>query len=278
MRIIDELDRHIIRELQRDGRASNVDIARALNVTEGTIRKRLERLIDSDVIRVAALPDPSKIGYSTHTLISLQVDMAALDAVIEQLTRLPEICCLSYITGEFDLIIEALFADTNHLLRFLANEIGQIDGIRKTSTSHVLRVIKSPSEWEIPREEDLEVLIVDDDPDFVEFCRLILTKEGLRVTRASNGDEALAHMRVAKPDLVVLDVMMQGILDGLHTSRSMRADKDLGQVPILMVSSIADSSYAGMFPTDEYIPVNNFLTKPIDPKRFIAEVHRLIRR
>jgi Lrp/AsnC family transcriptional regulator, regulator for asnA, asnC and gidA len=270
----DEIDQQIIRALQRDGRMPNVDIARLVGVTEGTVRKRLERLLDQDVMRIAALPEPAAVGLPIHTMIGLQVDLAALNSVIEHLIKLPALHAIYYVTGDYDLILDALFPDTGSLTRFLTDEMGRLEGVRKSSTTHILRTVKSAGDWEIPRTERAEILVVDDDADFVEFCRMLLEKEGYRVSSCSNGDEALARVRIVKPDLVILDVIMQGVLDGLNTSRLMRGDKDLGKIPILMVSSIMESPYAGMFPTDEHVPVDGFLTKPVNPERLLVEVKR----
>jgi len=128
----------------------------------------------------------------------------------------------------------------------------------------------------LPRLGRPRVLVVDDDPDFVEFCRLVLEKAGYQVLAAANGDLGLRTMRQERPDLVILDVMMSGVLDGLHASRQMKAERVLGRTPILMVSSIAGSEHAGLFPTDEYIPVENFLSKPVDPDHLVSEIQRLL--
>jgi Lrp/AsnC family transcriptional regulator for asnA, asnC and gidA len=270
----DEIDQQIIRALQKDGRMPNVDIARLIGVTEGTVRKRLERLLDQDVLRIVALTEPAAIGLPIHTMIGLQVDIASLNTVIEQLLKMPEVYAIYYVTGEFDLILDTLFADMASLTRFLTDGVGRLEGVRKSSTTHILRAVKSPADWELPRSTRAEILVVDDDPDFLEFCRLVLEKEGYRVCLASNGDEALARMRIVKPDLVILDVMMQGVLDGLNASRIIRTDKELGKIPIIMISSIANSSSAGWFPTDDYVPVNSFLSKPVDPQKLLGEVRR----
>jgi len=274
----DEIDQQIIRALQKDGRMPNVDIARQVGVTEGTVRKRLERLLEQDILRIAALPEPSAVGLPIHTMIGLEVDLAALNSVIERLVKMPALHAIYYVTGDYDLILDALFPDTGSLTRFLTDEIGRLEGVRKSSTTHILRTVKSEADWEVPRSERAEILVVDDDPDFVEFCRMVLEKAGYRVSSSSNGDEALARVRIVKPDLVILDVMMQGVLDGLNTSRLMRGDKDLAKIPIVMVSSIVDSPYAGMFPTDEHVPVDGFLAKPVNPEKLLAEVQRWTRK
>jgi DNA-binding response OmpR family regulator len=88
---------------------------------------------------------------------------------------------------------------------------------------------------------------------------------------------ALASMRVHKPDLVILDIMMRGVLDGLRTGKEMRSNGDLRSVPILMVSSIGDTAFARLLPGEENLPADNFLAKPIEPSVLVAEVRRLIR-
>ncbi|MDY7042412.1 MAG: response regulator, partial [Chloroflexota bacterium] len=119
---------------------------------------------------------------------------------------------------------------------------------------------------------------VDDDPDFVEATRIVLETADFEVVTAANGDEALAAVQHRKPELIIMDVMMKGILDGLHASWQIQADPELRALPILMVSSITSSDYAEMFPTDENIPADNFLSKPVSPDRLVKEVNRLFKK
>ena len=122
------------------------------------------------------------------------------------------------------------------------------------------------------------ILVVDDDPDLVETVAMMLESKGCEVGRAYDGIEGEESIKERRPDLVILDVMMAGILDGLDASKQMRLDKVLKRIPILMVSSITNSDYAGMFPTDEYIAIDNFLSKPVAPGKLLSEVKRLLRR
>jgi CheY-like chemotaxis protein len=117
-----------------------------------------------------------------------------------------------------------------------------------------------------------KVLVVDDDPDFVEITRTILESHGYDVNTAANGDQALRSMKADIPDLVLLDVMMSTVLDGLNLSHVMSEDSALSKVPIVMVSSIADSPSAGMFPTDEYIPIDAWISKPVQPDDLLSKV------
>ncbi|NOQ39715.1 MAG: response regulator [Anaerolineales bacterium] len=120
------------------------------------------------------------------------------------------------------------------------------------------------------------ILIVDDDPDFVNATRIVLEKEGYQVERAAGGKEGFQNARKNKPDLVILDVMMDSVLDGVSVSRKMNEDDATRDIPIVMVTSIANTDYAELFPTDEYIHIDAFLSKPIDPGKLIKKIRRIL--
>jgi CheY-like chemotaxis protein len=123
-----------------------------------------------------------------------------------------------------------------------------------------------------------KILIVDDDPDFVEASRLVLEAHGYEVVSAANGDQGLARVREEEPDLVILDVVMTSVLDGLSMSQQMYDDPEHRDIPILMVTSIANTDYAVLFPTDEYIHIDGFMSKPIPPDRLLNAIDRLLSR
>jgi len=120
------------------------------------------------------------------------------------------------------------------------------------------------------------ILVVDDDPDFVEYTRIVLESQGYSVQTAATADTALRMMREDKPDLVLLDVMMSYVLDGLNVTRQMRDDPVLKTVPVIMISAIVSREEAGVFPTDEYLAVDAFMTKPVDPADLLQQVARLL--
>jgi CheY-like chemotaxis protein len=121
-----------------------------------------------------------------------------------------------------------------------------------------------------------KVLVVDDDPDFVEIVSMVLRKEGYEIESAASGDAALKQMRASPPDVLLLDVMMSTVLDGVNVSFSMAEDPVLKDVPIVMISSIPDSSHASEFPTDEYVPISAWITKPVQPQQLVKTVKRLV--
>ncbi len=122
------------------------------------------------------------------------------------------------------------------------------------------------------------ILVVDDDPIFVKTTTAILESHGYQVDSAADGDEGLAKMREQKPDLVLLDVMMDWILDGVSVSREMMAQRELRRIPVIMITSIRDSEYRGIFPQDEYLHIDSWLDKPCPPDKLIAEVEKTLER
>jgi len=121
-----------------------------------------------------------------------------------------------------------------------------------------------------------KILVVDDDPDFVLVCRMILEAEGYQVLEAANGSQALESMRQEKPDLVFLDVMMSTTLEGVDVSKEMEADPKLKDVPVVMISSIGTSEYASEFPDDERIPIDAWISKPIQAEVLLKTVRRFV--
>lgn len=121
-----------------------------------------------------------------------------------------------------------------------------------------------------------KILIADDDPDFLSVSRSILKTEGYEVLEATNGSQALEIMRHDKPDLILLDVMMSSILEGLDVSKEMESDPDLKDIPIIMVSSIATTEHAAVFPDSEPIPIEAWVSKPIQPQVLLRTIKRFL--
>ncbi|MBC7236356.1 MAG: response regulator [Chloroflexi bacterium] len=275
---MDQTDRDIIELLRQDGRRSNVEIARELGVSEGTVRKRIERLIESDALRIVGLVDPAKVGFQIRAIIFLKIDLAQVDQANRLLCEMPEVLNLYWVTGEYDFIVDAVFESNKHLVSFLTERLGNVPGVISSRTAHVLHIQKSAQDWALPSFTKRRVLVVDDDPDFVEVTRLVLEREGFEVRTARNGAEALRAMTTAPADLVIMDVMMDGVLDGWDASWRIRSHPLLRETPILVVSSITASDYLGLFPTDEDNLIDNFLSKPVAPDQLVREVKRLLDR
>jgi CheY-like chemotaxis protein len=121
-----------------------------------------------------------------------------------------------------------------------------------------------------------KILVVDDDPDFVEIMRTILESHGYSVIAASNGQQALARVKAEHPDLMVLDIMMSTVLDGLNVSEQLSRDPEAKFMPVIMASSIADTPHAGLFPMEEQPHMDAWLSKPVDPTTLLKKVEELL--
>ena len=139
---MDELDSRIIALLQEDGRASNAGIARRVGVSEGTVRRRLKRLVQEEYISVVALLDPGRMGYASEALVGVQVDPDKVDQVADDLARLDEISWVSITTGAFDIFAWATLHSAESLGIFLRTKVGTIPGVRRTETFVNLAVKK----------------------------------------------------------------------------------------------------------------------------------------
>jgi formate transporter len=129
---------------------------------------------------------------------------------------------------------------------------------------------------EVVKEKAVKILVVDDDPDFVQITRTVLTREGFQVSSAASGDEALQAMKAARPDLVLLDVMMATPLDGVNVARKMTGDAALRDIPVVMISSIESSEYAGRLPDDMHIPIDAWISKPVNPEQLLRTIRRFL--
>ncbi len=130
--------------------------------------------------------------------------------------------------------------------------------------------------WEAIR--PARILVVDDDPDFVKITKKVLHRHGYETYTASSGAEALKTMRTAsiKPDLVLLDVMMDYITDGFDVSSAMRWDPTLRDIPVIMITSLTGVRNQEIFPSDEYIAVSAWLTKPVKAEDLLTTVEETL--
>jgi adenylate cyclase len=121
-----------------------------------------------------------------------------------------------------------------------------------------------------------KILVVDDDPDFVEIMRTILESNDYNVVTAANGEQAMAQVKTQRPDLMLLDIMMSSVLDGLNVSEQLALDPEARFMPVIMVSSIAETPYAHVFPMGEQPHMDAWMSKPVDPKVLLAKVAELL--
>jgi Lrp/AsnC family transcriptional regulator for asnA, asnC and gidA len=140
--MIDELDQKLMMELQKNGRQGYVHLAKVLGVAEGTVRKRVKDLLDGNVMKIVAIPNLRELGYNFISIMGLQVRLADLRKVSDELVQKPNVCYLSFVTGRYDLVVIIATRSPEELSHFIEKEISALPSILRTETFVNLDVIK----------------------------------------------------------------------------------------------------------------------------------------
>ena len=135
-------DQMIIAELQRDARQSNVALAHKLGMSEGAIRRRIDRLVTEGHLRFIAVADPAYMGYALHAMIRIQTEPDRADEVIDELVAMDELSYVYNCTGQFNIATVGYFRTTEDLRAFTSDVLGKIAGVVELRTVIILRVAK----------------------------------------------------------------------------------------------------------------------------------------
>jgi DNA-binding NtrC family response regulator len=119
-----------------------------------------------------------------------------------------------------------------------------------------------------------KILIIDDDPDLCVALQLALEADGFAVQCASQGSIGLEMMRQEKPNLVFLDIIMRMPTEGVWVSEEIWEDPELKQIPVVMLTSISGTEWAGHFPTDRPLRAHMFLDKPVPMSKILEVANR----
>ncbi len=124
----------------------------------------------------------------------------------------------------------------------------------------------------------IKVLMVDDDPAFVESIRDLLEAFGYEVEAAFNGADGVARARAFRPDVMILDVMMRTETEGFEAARAVRDIPELQSMGLVLVTGVTATLKLpqGLVPDEKWLPVDRILEKPIDPDRLIKEIERVL--
>lgn len=168
---IDEIDAKIIAELRQDGRASNMDIARRIGTTEAMVRRRIDRLISKRILRIVAVTNPYRLGFSMDAVVNAQVDVNKLADVAARISEIPEVRYAAIVSGDYNLTFRILLRSHNDFYDFVTTRLGSIPGIQRVETAYVLRVFRRTFDW-VPEEDicssQIEGPLVDLEPNAAE--------------------------------------------------------------------------------------------------------------
>jgi len=144
---VSELDKRIIEHLQEDGRRPYTQIAAELGVSEAAIRARTNRLVERGILQIVGVTDPLKLGFHQMAMVGVRCERDRLVQVAEAVAEMPEVDYVVITAGTYDILIETVCEDNEALLRFLAERLRTIDGVRETETFVYLRMVKQTYQW-----------------------------------------------------------------------------------------------------------------------------------
>lgn len=139
---MDSLDLSIVEQLQQDGRKPYTEIAQALGVSEGTVRNRVSRLVLDDILHIVGMVDPHILGKDAPALIGVTLQPGDWDPAIRKIANFEEVSYLVLVSGEFDLLVEVMCNDRDHLAEFLNAKLRRVPGVLHTKTFAILRTYK----------------------------------------------------------------------------------------------------------------------------------------
>lgn len=145
---LDDLDQSIIQMLRYNGRTRYADIARAQGVIQQTIRLRVERLLKHEAILVTARVNPAAFGFPVTVIVRIRVKRGAIRQVGAKLKAMQYVSDLFYVTGSFDIVLEAHLAGSERLMAFLHEDLARVRGIEYAETLLHLRAVKHNYMWE----------------------------------------------------------------------------------------------------------------------------------
>lgn len=139
---IDGTDSKMISLLQKDGRISNIDIAKKLGISEATVRIRLKRLIDEGFIQIVAVSNPFRLGFEITGDLYIHVEMKKVDDVIKELKKIKALWYIVMTTGDNNINAEFVVKTLEDLNDLVYNQISHIDGVIRVETSVIMKYVK----------------------------------------------------------------------------------------------------------------------------------------
>ena len=143
---IDSVSLAIIEQLQEDGRRPYAAIGKAVGLSEAAVRQRVQKLLDQGVMQIVAVTDPLTVGFRRQAMVGINVE-GDLDPVADALTTMEEVEYVVMTAGSFDLLIEIVCEDDDHLLEMINKRIRTLPGVRTTESFVYLKLRKQTYTW-----------------------------------------------------------------------------------------------------------------------------------
>lgn len=143
---LDSVSKAIIEQLQEDGRRPYAAIGKAVGLSEAAVRQRVQKLLDQGVVQIVAVTDPLTVGFQRQAMVGINVE-GDLDPVADALTEMGEVEYVVVTAGSFDLLIEIVCEDDDHLLEMINKRIRTLPGVRSTESFVYLKLRKQTYTW-----------------------------------------------------------------------------------------------------------------------------------
>jgi Lrp/AsnC family transcriptional regulator, regulator for asnA, asnC and gidA len=143
---IDSVSLAIIEQLQEDGRRPYAAIGKAVGLSEAAVRQRVQKLLDQGAMQIVAVTDPLTVGFRRQAMVGVDVE-GDLDPVADALTAMDEVEYVVVTAGSFDLLIEIVCEDDDHLLETINKRIRTLPGVRATESFVYLKLRKQTYTW-----------------------------------------------------------------------------------------------------------------------------------
>jgi Lrp/AsnC family transcriptional regulator for asnA, asnC and gidA len=144
--LLDDVDKLIIDRLQEDGRLPYTKLATAVGLSEAAVRQRVQRLLDAEVMQIVAVTDPLTIGFRRMAMIGVRTEGDTRE-IADVIAAMPEVDYVVATSGSFDLLMEVVCEDDDHLLSLLNDKVRATPGVRSTETFMYLRLFKQTYAW-----------------------------------------------------------------------------------------------------------------------------------
>jgi len=138
----DSVDLKIVKLLGKDARLSSDTLAKQLDLSAATVRRRLKKLIENDLIRIVGTVDQSRFGFPLLAVITLDIEQSKLESALEEFAAQPEIRFASTVTGRYDLLIVGRFRSNEDYSEFMRTKLATIEGLKNSETFICLDVKK----------------------------------------------------------------------------------------------------------------------------------------
>ncbi len=228
--------------------------------TSGCITKAAERIRDVKfdcVIMDVSLPEMA--GYEAVSILKaidskVQVIMTATENTLELEEKVRKQDIFYYYIKSFNR------EELKEAVRDVFKRIGKLKDVKEMNKPQ-------------------KVLMIDDDPSFITAITPILESRGYQVEAAHNKEEGMEKIEKLRPDLILLDIMMERLTDGFDLCYKLKHDPELRKIPVLAVSAINKEVGFSFSPrTDgEYFQADDFVEKPVKPENLLQRVEKLLK-